>query len=247
MSLRTSRNAGSNNDNNSSTPDIPVYALVNGRWLSPLLSRSLSGSLSLDCQHFFHTGCLRQFLNNCAGAEPLCPICRAPIPWHPSSGIKPGRVATTTTTPTSTNNTPNNNSNNTSNSSSNGSSTSTSNHTGPHNGLSSRPGLAAERTLAFGSGAMGPPTPDSFSRAARGADAAVRLLRRAVGAVRTAQTFRTNFDAAVVDAVPPPAGSGPTADNARGEPGRAPRPTIVDVDGGEDDDCLLYTSPSPRD
>ncbi|CAN0461495.1 unnamed protein product, partial [Hapterophycus canaliculatus] len=33
----------------------------------------------LECQHFFHMGCLRQYLNNTARVEPLCPICRAPI------------------------------------------------------------------------------------------------------------------------------------------------------------------------
>ncbi|CAM9996827.1 unnamed protein product, partial [Laminaria digitata] len=206
----------------------------------------MTSAKRLDCQHFFHTACLRQFLNNCAGAEPLCPICRAPVPWHPASGIKSSRGTTTTTPTTTTNN------NTTTNSTSSTSGAAASNRTGPglgpHDPFSSsssrpdRPLPASERTLGGFGGAnvVGPPTPDSFSRAARGADAAVRLFRRALAAVRAAQTFRNNFDAAVADAVPPPRSAGPATanSNARGEHGRAPRggTTIFEVDGEDDDD-----------
>lgn len=47
----------------------------------------------LACNHYFHAGCLQQYLNNSAGAAPLCPICRAEVPWQPA-GLKGKRDGT---------------------------------------------------------------------------------------------------------------------------------------------------------
>ena len=137
----------------------------------------------LECQHFFHTSCLRQYLNNTSSLEPLCPICRTVIPWHPSvGGIKPPPNAHQTgggsggsggsgeserahpSASTTTSNTPT------------GAPATTT-----YDSATSRGGDEHQHhnnPLAFGPAVHRPPTPDGFSRAARGADSAVRMVRQ---------------------------------------------------------------------
>lgn len=118
----------------------------------------------LECRHFFHSSCLLQYLNNnSVGAEPLCPICRARIPWHPSAGIKPK--------PTGDGNNSDDNHN---------SNIDNNNRQGANDTSPPRPNNPpADHAVGLVPGAN-VPTPDSFSRAARGADSVVRLLRHMV-------------------------------------------------------------------
>lgn len=113
-------------------------------------SLSPSRSLRLQCQHFFHAGCLRQYLNNSAGSTTaLCPICRAAIPWYPAPLVTPKQnldgTGAVPRRPTNNNALPRGNNN--------------------------------------------VPTPDSLSRAARGAHLVARIARR------SAQTWRGLVDA----------------------------------------------------
>lgn len=131
----------------------------------------------LECNHFFHGGCLQQYLNNSAGVSPLCPICRAPVPWQPS-GIKAARDASrapgTTTTTATTAMAP-------------GDAREGAGRGVPGGGNSPQqelPGIFTGNA----------PRPDSFTRGARGAYAAARIAHN------IARTWRNEFDVAAATA-----------------------------------------------
>eukprot|EP00903_Cladosiphon_okamuranus_P018038 g16600.t1 len=127
----------------------------------------------LGCGHFFHTGCLRQYLNNNSSLEPLCPICRTVIPWHPSVvGIKPspnahprGRRGGDNEPAGGDVRIPN-------------PSVTTANNTSTGTAAMANGSGGDNNPLAFAPAVHRPPTPDGFSRAARGADSAVRMVRQ---------------------------------------------------------------------
>lgn len=129
----------------------------------------------LDCNHFFHAGCLRRYLNSCKDEIYfLCPVCRAKIACDPPGGRKSTRTRRTV---------------------------------GPVVGRNivrdaMDPTTAVQPNRALGSVLRSNSrTPDSLSRAARGADATLRLGRQ------FAQAFlgeglhgaRTRVNAAVPD------------------------------------------------
>ncbi|CAM9974996.1 unnamed protein product, partial [Ectocarpus sp. 4 AP-2014] len=131
--------------------------------------KTMTSAKRLECQHFFHAGCLRQYLNTTARTEPLCPICRAPISWNPTAGgnkpvnrgegdhLVAAAAAAAAAARVAGGDAPNRNV---------GDDDHRHHHHHHHN------------PLAFGPAVNGPPTPDGFSRAARGADSVVRVVRQ---------------------------------------------------------------------
>lgn len=147
----------------------------------------------LDCNHFFHASCLRRYLNSCKDElDLLCPVCRAKIACDPPGGRKPTRTRATV---------------------------------GPVVGRNMVrdavvPTTDVQPNHALGSVLRGNSrTPDSLSRAARGADATLRLGRQFAQVLlgEGLHGTRPRANAGVPDVARPDRGILPGAISARGD------------------------------